>query len=238
MTLASKIRTRIQKLPEGETFGYASLPIAKENYITAAKALERLQKEGLIKKISKGVFYKPKQTVFGELQPDYTELLRPYLFENGKRIAYETGISLYNRLGLTTQVAFRIKVASRDKRISINRGALKVDSVKSYVDVTDKNYTLLELLDALKDIKLIPDTTPEQTARIIQSKIKDLDDKQVMLLVKCSLSYPPRVRALLGALLDDLNRGFDVSKLKESINPLTTFKLGVDLPTSKKWNLE
>lgn len=84
--MAKKIRTRIEKLPEGKTFGYTDLLIAKEEYQTAAKALERLQAKGIIKKISKGVFYKPEQTVFGELKPDYSEQLRPYLFENGKRI--------------------------------------------------------------------------------------------------------------------------------------------------------
>ena len=125
MALATEIRDRIKQLPVGKTFGYEDLCLAKDDYTTAAKALERLQKEGLIKKISKGVFYKPEQTVFGELKPDYSELLRPYLFENGKRVAYETGTSLYNRLGLTTQMAFRIKIASRGKRIHINRGALK-----------------------------------------------------------------------------------------------------------------
>lgn len=153
MALATEMRKRIQQLPEGQTFGYDDLRIAKEDYTTAAKVLERLQKEGLIKKVSKGVFYKPEQTVFGELKPDYGELLRPYLFENGKRVAYETGTSLYNRLGLTTQMAFRIKIASRGKRVNINRENLKADAVKSYAEVTDINWETLGLLDAFKDIK-------------------------------------------------------------------------------------
>ncbi len=75
MTLAADIRKRIKQLPEGKTFGYDNLRIAKEDYTTAAKVLERLQKQGLIKKISKGVFYKPEQTVFGELQPEYSEYI-------------------------------------------------------------------------------------------------------------------------------------------------------------------
>ena len=100
MTLAAEIRKKINQLPEGKIFGYNDICITKENYLTAAKALERMQKEGLIKKVSKGVFYKPQQTVFGELEPVYGELLRSYLFENGKRVAYETGSSLYNKLGL------------------------------------------------------------------------------------------------------------------------------------------
>lgn len=242
MALATEIRKQIQQLPEGKTFGYDDLRIAKEDYTTAAKALERLQKEGLIKKVSKGVFYKPEQTVFGELKPDYNELLRPYLFENGKRVAYETGISLYNRLGLTTQMAFRIKIASRGKRININRENLKADAVKSYAEVTDSNYETLGLLDAFKDIKKIPDCSVAQAVNRLRAIVKKLNDKQITSLLKYALVYPPRVRALVGAILENLgSKAQGIKKLKESLNPLTTIKLGIkesELPTKSTWYIE
>ena len=241
MNLAEKIRNKINKLGKGKTFGYADLGIAKKDYLTAAKVMERLQKKGVIKKNSKGVFYKPKQTIFGELKPDYREQLNRYLFKNGKRIAYETGFSLYNRLGLTTQVPFRIKIASRGNRISINRGYLKANAVKSYAEVTDKNYELLGFLDAIKDIKKIPDSNVSNSVKILSSKIKKLDDRKKRELVKYALLYPPRVRALLGAILENLNRKISNTKLKESLNPLTKFKLGLkktDLPTVNNWNIE
>lgn len=241
MSLSSQIRAKISGFPENKTFGYSDLSIAKRDYVAAAKVLERLQKEGVIRKLSKGVFYKPKQTVFGELKPDYDELLRPYLFENGKRIAYETGFSLYNRLGLTTQMAFRVKIASRDRRISINKGALKIDTVKSYVDITDANYQLLELLDALKDIRRIPDTMPNKSIAILVTKISELNSKQIAVMIKHSLSYPPRVRALLGAILEYMNNTINTEELKHTLNPLTKFKLGLNesvLPTINDWNIE
>lgn len=241
MTLASQIQSKIKKLPEGKTFGYADLGIAKEEFQTAAKALERLQTKGVIKKLSKGVFYKPEQTVFGELQPDYSEQLRPYLFENGKRIAYETGYSLYNRMGLTTQMAFRIKIASRSKRISINRGLLKADAVKSYAEVTEANYELLGFLDAIKDIKRIPDCSVSQAVKILSSKISKLNEKQISDLVNFALLYPTRVRALVGTMLENLNIQANTEKLKQSLNPLTKVKLGLketELPTIKNWNIE
>lgn len=240
MNLAMQIRTRIEKLPEGKTFGYADLRIANEEYQTAAKALERLQAKGIIKKISKGVFYKPEQTVFGELKPDYSEQLRPYLFENGKRIAYETGYSLYNRMGLTTQMAFRIKIASRSKRISINRGSLKADAIKSYAEVTEVNYELLGFLDAIKDIKRIPDCSVSKAVKILSSKISKLNEKQITDLMKYALLYPPRVRALSGAMLENLNVQANTEKLKQSLNPLTKIKLGLketELPTIQNWNI-
>ena len=242
MTLAAQIRKRIKQFPEGKTFGYADLRIAKEDYTTAAKALERLQKTGLIKKVSKGVFYKPAQTVFGELMPDYSEQLRPYLFENGKRIAYETGISLYRRLGLTTQMAFRIKIASRGKRIDINRGTLKADGVKSYTEVADNNYEVLGLLDAFKDIKKIPDTSVVQSVNRLSAILKDLDKKQTQTLVKYALLYPSRVRALVGAILQNIGcKSEDLEKLKQSLNPLSTIKIGLkesELPTKDNWYIQ
>ena len=241
MTLAEQIRTRIKKLPEGKSFGYTDLGIAKKDYQTAAKALERLQGKGSIKKISKGVFYKPEQTVFGELKPDYGDQLKQYLFQNGKRIAYETGTSLYNRMGLTTQMAFRIKIASRSKRISINRGALKADAVKSYTEVTEDNYELLGFLDAIKDIKRIPDCTVSKAVKIISSKINNLDEKEIAEMVKYAIQYPPRVRALAGAMLENIKSKAKTNKLKESLNPLTKFQMGLkksDLPTIRNWNIE
>lgn len=242
MTLTAKIRDKISKFPEGKTFRYEDLCINKSEFLTAAKAMERMQKSGVIKKVSKGVFYKSEKSIFGELKPDYSELLRPYLFENGKRVAYETGTSLYRRIGLTTQMTFRIKIASRSKRITITRGLLKVDSVKSYADVDDNNYEILGLLDAVKDIKRIPDCTVDQAVRRLSVIIKNLSTKQSEELIEYALLYPARVRALLGAVLENNNYEFARWKvLKETLNPFTIIKLGInetELPTIVNWNIK
>jgi len=242
MTLTTQIRNRIKQLPSGKTFGYDNLGIDKEKYTTAAKILERLQKTGLIKKVSKGIFYKPKQTVFGELMPDYSEQLRPYLFENGKRIAYETGNSLYRRLGLTTQMAFRIKIASRGKRISIKRESLIADGIKSYTEVTENNYKVLGLLDAFKDIKKIPDASVAQSVKRMGAILKKLDKKQIETLIKYALLYPPRAKALVGAVLQNLGyKSKELDKLKQSLNPLSIIKLGLkksELPTKDNWYIK
>jgi hypothetical protein len=52
--------------------------------------------------------------------------------------------------------------------------------------------------------------------------------------------YPPRVRALVGAVLEK-NGEKELRKLKNSLNPLTTIKLGLkgtDLPTKSNWYIE
>lgn len=241
MDIAKQIRKKIDSISQGVTFGYDDLGIAKKDYLTAAKALERLQNSGVIKKVSKGKFYKPAQSVFGELEPYYYEQLRPYLYENGKRIAYVTGTSLYNQMGFTTQVPARIKIASRKKRIYIDRGALQADAVKSYTDVTESNYKLLDILDALKDIKQIPDSNVNNSIQLLTNYIQNLNIKQQKNLIKTALVYPPRVKALLGAIMENLNTDLDISSLKNDLNPLTKFRIGVnenELPTIKNWNIQ
>jgi hypothetical protein len=239
MTLSTEIRNKISQFPEGKTFGYADLCISKEDYFAAAKALERFQKDFFIKRISNGIFYRPEQTIFGELKPDCNELLRPFLFKNNKRVAYITGASLYNRLGLTTQIVCQITIAS-SKRIKINRENLKANGVKSYTEVTDKNYQALGLLDAFKDLKDIPDCSVKQAVRRLRAILKGLTETQTLILLECALFYPPRVRALVGAVLENIGNK-DTGNLKASLNPLTKIKIGIDeteLPNKFDWYIE
>lgn len=240
MKVSDKIAEQLKNIPEDNTFGYEQLNISKEEYLAAAKALERLQKKEIIKKVSKGVFYKPKMTIFGELKPNNQEILKPYLFKDGKRIAYITGSYLYNQLNLTTQMTFRIKIASRSKRIYINTGAIKASPVKSYADVNDDNYQLLGFLDAMKDLKIIPDADSKSTVSILSGRIMQLTDKEVEEMIDYALLYPPRVSALLGAILEHLNRTKGIEKLKGKLNPLSHFNLGIkpgNLKTVSNWNI-
>ncbi|RRA98614.1 DUF6088 family protein [Larkinella rosea] len=240
-SIAQKIAQRIQGLPEDISFGYEQLDITREEYSTAAKVLERLQKKGEIKKLSKGIFYKPKKTVFGEKRPDEQQLLKPYLYQNGQRTAYITGDYLYNQLGLTTQLPAVIKIASRHRRIFINTGAIKATAIKSYVDVTEDNYQLLGFLDAMKDLKQIADVDIENAITIFKDRVGALDKQQRQAMIQYALAYPPRVRALLGAILTDLDQQDGVDDLRNSINPLTTFKLALPnqlLTSATDWNIQ
>lgn len=240
MTISKKIEDKVKNLPIGTTFTYQTLSVKADEYAATAKALERLIKKEVIKRVSTGVFYKPKQTIFGELMPREEELLKNYLFDNDKRIAYITGLSLYNKLGLTTQVPKTIKIASRDKRIFASIGNIKGKPVKSYIDVSDKNYYILEILDALKDFKQIPDMDKKSGLLLLADRIKKWEKKDKTLLIKYALKYPPRVRAILGAILENFISSEDVKPLKESLNPLSQYEYNIVetiLPNAKNWNI-
>jgi hypothetical protein len=240
MGVTQKIQKQISKLAEGATFKYEQLAIEPQEFVAAAKAVERLITKGIIKRVSTGVFYKPKKTVFGELKPNEEEILKPYLFDKGKRIAYITGTSLYNRMGLTTQIPKSIKISSRVKRITVSRGNIRATPVKSYVDVTDNNFYLLELLDVLKDFKQIPNLDKSSAIKILSNKLKELSKIETKLLVKCSLAYPPRVRAFLGALLENMESSVNLNALKKSLNPFSEYDYGIEaiLATAKNWSIK
>lgn len=241
MQTTKKIEKAISGFLEGEVFNYEQLNLVPAEYRAAVKALGRMTKAGIVKRASTGRYYKPNKSVFGELRPGEEELLKSYLFRKGKRIAYVTGEALYNKMGLTTQVPKNIKVASRDKRVITKVGSVAVKPVKSYVDVTDDNYFVLEILDAMKDFKEIPDLNRMTALKRLMQKIKELKEEDVRKLINVSLKYPPRVRALTGALLTSL--GID-SKLTEtlikSLNPLSSYNYGIkkkELPTINQWNI-
>ncbi len=242
MKVAEQIRNTIESIPESQPFGYADLGIDKADFVTAAKALERLQKNGTIKKVSKGVFYKPEMTRYGALGPDYNAILNRFLFKDGERVGYVTGGELYNKLNLTTQNYFITKIATNRSRKKIEKGWLKTSTVKSYVAITEDNYQLLGVLDAIKDIRNISDTSTSQAIKILANKLVKFEKKDIKRLIEFSIQYPPRVRALLGAIIEDkFETEFDLSTLKNSLNPTTVYKLNIkesDFPTIKNWNIK
>lgn len=241
MKIAQKIKNKINTIKEGETFTYRQLSIDNNEYQTAAKSIERLITKGIIKRISPGIFYKPKQTVFGELLPNNEEIIKPYLFKNGKRNAYITGTLLYNKLGLTTQIPQTIKIACRENEIKINKSNIKAIPAKSYVDVTNKNYQYLEILDAIKDFKKIQDLNIENGITILFNILKKFKQEEVTKIVKFSLKYPPRTRALLGALLEATNLKKHLKELHKSLNPLSVYSFGIgkkNLPTINNWKIK
>jgi predicted transcriptional regulator of viral defense system len=242
MSVAQSIIQKIDKIPERIPFGYTELNVTSANFFTVAKAIERLQKKGIIKKISKGQFYKPSQTVFGELGPDYSLVLNNYLFKNNKRVAYITGGGLYNALQLTTQQSFTITIATNQSQKKINVAWGKTKMVKAYVKITDKNYTYLGVLDAIKDVKKIADTSTNKVIELLINKLKSYTTSEMMFIIKLALQYPARVRALLGAMVESINvRKFDTAALKESLNPSTTFNVGttiIDFQLLNNWNIK
>ncbi|MGZ0014622.1 DUF6088 family protein [Yeosuana sp. AK3] len=240
MNITTSIKTKVARIDTGEVFTYDTLSIPQSEFSAAAKALSRLVANGVIKRYKNGMYYKPKQTVFGELKPREDVLLKNYLFENDKQIAYVTGVRLYNQLGLTTQVPNVVRLASKDKEIKTKIGNLIIKPAKSYVTITKKNVPLLQLLDVIKDFKNIPDMDKKKGVSFLKEKIENLSDEDKEKLTNFAKAYPPKVRALLGAILEVLSFDQLSESLKETINFLSSYEFGISektLPSVSNWNI-
>lgn len=205
------------------------------------KTLNRLVSKGKIVKISKGRFYKPEETNFGQLKPDVYQIVKDLLEKDGKVIGYLTGYSILNKFGLTTQVSNLIQIGRKTYRQSLKRGDYKISFIVQKNTITKENIIFLQMLDVLKLIKKIPDTPTKEILERIKEEIEKLNQEEQEILIKLSLKYPPYVRALLGALLEELNKKGLVNILRESLNPITSYKIdsvSKFLITAENWNIK
>lgn len=234
------IALTIDRLPKGYVFTYTDF-IAEVNKKEAViKALNRMVKAGKIAKLSKGKYYKPEDTPFGMLQPNQAQVVKDLLEEDGKTLGYLTGYSIYNKLGLTTQVSNIIQIGKNQIRPNFKRERYFISFIRQKNTITKENIPLLQILDSIRYIKKIPDATIEASCKRLLSIIKNLSEKDKGTMVRLALKYPPVTKALLGALLEELKESSLIEPLYKSINPITKYKLkgtGNLLRAAGKWNI-
>ena len=241
MNITKEIRKRISNFADDYVFTASDFDFGTDNQVAVVKALNRMTKSGEISKLSKGKFYKPRKTQFGELRPSAYQIAKDYIEKDGKLIGYITGYSAYNALGLTTQISSYIQIGTNQYRRSVRREKYTISFIKQPNPITKKNVDILRILDAIRFIREIPATTPDEACLRLKEIIRNLDDEQREVLIRCLLKYTNYVRALCGAMLEDI--GCDSNLLvtiKNSLNGVTEYKLPISesvLPTKQNWKI-
>jgi len=241
MKTSEYIEYIIDRLPKGYVFTYTDFTTEANKKEAVIKALNRMAASGRIAKLTKGKYYKPENTPFGELLPNQKQVVKDLLEENGKITGYLTGYSIFNQLGLTTQVSNTVQIAKNQTRPGFKRERYTITFIKQKNTLTKENIPLLQLLDAIRYIKKIPDTSVESSCKRFISILKDISKKEINSLVRLALKYPPATRALLGALLEHLKYTKEAEPLTKSLNPITKYKLpgaAKAISTTKNWNIE
>ena len=240
MKVSEYIAFTIDRLPKGYIFTYSDFKTEVTQKEAVIKALNRMVASGKIAKLSKGKYYKPENTPFGNLQPNQAQVLKDLLEENGKITGYLTGYSIYNQLGLTTQVSNTLQIGKNQVRPNFKRERYTITFVKQKNIITKDNIPLLQVLDAIRYINKIPDANIDASCKRFLAIIKDFEDKEIKRLVRLALIYPPATRALLGALLEQLQQGKITKPLFKTLNPINRYKLisaATVLSTAEKWNI-
>jgi hypothetical protein len=167
------IQAKLKRLPSGHVFTYLDFEDASASKEALVKALNRMVASGQLAKLSKGRYYLPEKTPFGKLPPPQYQVVKDLLKRDGKTIGYLTGLSSYPELGLSTQISNTIQIGKNDIRASFKRGQYTIEFIKQKNTITADNIPLLRLLDALRLIKKIPDTSEEAICRRMREIISD-----------------------------------------------------------------
>lgn len=239
-SITEMIYRKVENMPDGVVFDYAQLDIAADQIVTAAQSLSRLTKKGVISRLQRGKYYKPQRSKFGNSRPRESAVINALTIRQNKRIGYLTGLSVYNQLGLTSQISNTIIIATSNPLPPKKIEGYKIKYVRRNMSFSDEDIPLLQLLDALRDIRVIPDSTPDDSLKILADHIADLSKVKKERLAELALSYNPGTRALTGTIMEHYFPDIRVSKLKRSINRLSTFDVGVSvnmLPNKRAWNI-
>lgn len=229
--LTATIRARIEQ--GGERLwrheDFADLPFS-----AVAQALSRLVKAHHLERLSKGVYYRARQTAFGKSKPNPTELAK---LTGRRKSVFPAGVAAASMLGLTTQTARRGEVATN--ATSLPRKLMGTDTVihtrrpEAWARLTPIEASIL---DVFRNGGESSDLSPAETIARLQKLLKE--EMRLKHLLAVASDEPPRVRALLGAFAEHLGeKPSEVKRLRASLNPFTRFDFGVfsRLPDAKTW---
>lgn len=196
-----------------------------------AQALSRLAREGVVDRVAKGVYHRPRETVIGPSVPTRAGVAAA---ATGLSI-HPTGLAAANLLGFTTQNPATMQVTVTSAGVPRSLGGARVTTRRpaSYARMSSPDAALLEFLrvrGASSDLD--PEATVDRLLLLLAR------DDTWSRLVRVASDEPPRVRAILGAAGQQLgmpDRSLRV--LSASLNPLSRFEFGVlrGLVHAKEW---
>lgn len=240
MKTSVEILNALNKFKVGYVFTYDELGLEPKRTNAVIIALNRMVKDNKLRKLSKGKYYKPKITEFGELKPDTYQVVKDLLQKNGKIIGYLTGFSVFNSLFLTTQVSNTIQIGCNNEKKAFTRDIYRIKFIKQPNRINKDNIPVLQILDSIRLIKEIPDTDQNQSCKRLIQIIKELSPDNLNKLKKLVLKYNASTRALTGAILDMVESN-NTKSIYESLNPATTYKFSISeqiLSTKDKWKIK
>ena len=187
-------------------------------FTAVAQILSRLARQGTIQRLGKGLYYRPRQTAFGMSRPNPAEIRALPVRRNG---VFPTGIAAANLLGFTTQNAARVELATDG--LSLPRQIVGKDAVihtRRPAAWQGLSETEAALLDFLRNRGNSSELSREETTGKVLDYFREAG--RFERLRKIAASEPPRVRAMVGAIGQQI--GFSASRLsalRKGLNPFS-----------------
>jgi hypothetical protein len=203
-------------------------------FTAVAQTLSRLTRQGVIQRLGRGLYYRPRQTAFGLSRPNSAQIRSLPVRRN--RI-FPAGIAAANMLGFTMQNPGRVEVATDG--LSLPRLIVGKETVvhtrrpESWRVLSE---TDAALLDFLRNRGASSELSAEETVDKLLGYFREPGRFERQL--KVAPSEPPRVRAMLGAIGQQLGHPQSrLSLLREGLNPLSRFDFGrlAALAFAREW---
>jgi hypothetical protein len=203
-------------------------------FTAVAQALSRLARQGMIQRLGKGLYYRPRQTVFGQSKPSSAYIRSLPVRRRG---VFPAGVAAANLLGFSTQSPARVEVATDG--LSLPRLIVGKETVihtrrpESWRTLSETDAALLDFLRNRGEASELP---PEETVDRLLDHFRE--SGRFERLLKIALSEPPRVRAMLGAIGQQLGQPASrLAVLRKSLNPLSRFDFGslAALEQAREW---
>ncbi len=228
---AETVRTRIES--SGERFwrlaDFDGMP-----FTAVAQTLSRLHRQGVIQRLGKGLYYRPRQTAFGPSRPN---MVRIRSLATSRKGIFPAGIAAANLLGFTTQNAARIELSTDSAslpRLFVGKDALvHTRRPAAWRTLSEEDASLLDFLRSRGALSELP---AEETAQKLLEHFRE--PGRFERLLKVAPSEPPRVRAMLGAIGEQIGQPENgLAHLRESLNPLSRFDFGIlaALACARRW---
>jgi hypothetical protein len=203
-------------------------------FSAVAQALSRLAREGKVERLSKGTYYRTRQTAFGKSQPNPAAVQKLALRSTH---LFPAGVAAANLLGFTTQNAKQGEIAT--SAASVPRKLIGKNTVvhtrrpQAWANLSEADAALL---DFLRRGGRTGELSPQETIKKTLSLLSEHGCYQRLMLT--AKTEPPRVRALLGALGEKLGKDArTLNKLRASLNSLSRFDFGLysALSNARAW---
>jgi hypothetical protein len=192
-------------------------------FTAVAQALSRLARQGVIQRLGKGLYYRSRPTAFGVSRPNPAQVRSLPVRRRG---VFPAGIAAANVLGFTTQNPARPEVATNG--LSLPRLIVGKETVihtrrpESWRALSE---TDAALLDFLRNRGESSELSAEETVEKLLGYFRE--PGRFERLRRVAPSEPPRVRALLGAIGQQLGQPESrLSALRKNLNPLSRFDFG------------
>lgn len=203
-------------------------------FTAVAQALSRLTRQGMLERLSKGTYYRGRETTFGKSRPNPVAVRQ---LASRHSPLFPSGIAAANLLGFSTQTAKLPEIAttshSLPRKLMGEGTIIHTSRPAAWARLSD---TDAALLDFLRQTGKTSELSPAKTVRRAMALLSE--DGRLDRLLKVAGSEPPRVRAILGALGAQLGLpAARLQPLRDSINPLSRFDFGMfaALAHSRQW---